>query len=70
MWMLNRKQRYELIKRIITDTNLENDPKYGNIKKQILDYLEEMHTCWNKHNIDLTDRQYITIEDTEKKSHR
>ena len=27
MYMLNRKQRYELIKKLITDTNIPNDSK-------------------------------------------
>jgi hypothetical protein len=70
--MLNRKQRYELIKKIITDTNIPNDPKYGDIKKQLLEYLDEMHICWNENYFDMTDRQYIKIitNDDEKKPHR
>ncbi len=61
MYMLNRKQRYELIKKLITDTNIPNDLKYGDIKKQLLEYLDEMHICWNKNYFDMTDKQYIKI---------
>ena len=70
MYVLNRKQRYELIKNILTNANIEKDPKFGDIKKQLLDYLDEMFICWNEQYIDVTDRQYIKIIDYEKKSHR
>jgi hypothetical protein len=74
--MLNRKNRYEIIKELINKASPElinelvskvdfkgynpsDDPEYR--RMEILGYLEEMNNCWNKHNIDMTDRQYIRI---------
>ncbi len=32
-------------------------------RKQLLDYLEEMHECWNEKYTDITDRQFMKIKD-------
>ena len=76
MWMLNRKQRYEIIKEIISNADPEiikqmiisSDIKDDSIdinveyrRKELLSYLDEMNKCWNENYIDMTDRQYIKV---------
>lgn len=79
MWVLNRKTRYEIIKNLIVTASPEmieeliitfgfkyyqaNDD-IETRKKQLLDYLEEMNTCWNEKYIDMTDRQFIKVVDS------
>ena len=79
MWMLNRNNRYEIIKKLIKNASIEqineiivnfgfkcyqNNDNIEYHRKKLLEYLDEMNKCWNKHNIDLTDRQYIKVVDT------
>ncbi len=76
MWMTNRKTRYEIIKELISNASPEtidelvresafsgydkqDDPEYR--RKELLSYLDEMHEYWTDNNIDVIDRQYITI---------
>ncbi len=76
MWKLNRKQRYEIIKEIISNADPEiikqmiinldfkDDSIDINIeyrRKELLSYLDEMNTCWNENYTDMTDRQYIKV---------
>ena len=72
MWVLNRKTRYEIMKSIISSLDPElirelvisygfDDNNIEFRRKQLLDYLDEMQRCFNEHNIDLTDRQYIKV---------
>jgi hypothetical protein len=76
MWKLNRKQRYEIIKEIISNADPEiikqmiisSDFKDDSIdinieyrRKELLSYLDEMNTCWNENYTDMTDRQYIKV---------
>ena len=72
MWVLNRKTRYEIMKSIISSLDPElirelvisygfDDNDVELRRKQLLDYLDEMQRCFNEHNIDLTDRQYIKV---------
>lgn len=79
MWMLNRNNRYEIIKKLIKNASIEqineiivnfgfkcyqNNDDIEYRRKELLEYLDEMNKCWNKHNFDLTDRQYIKVVDT------
>ena len=76
MWILNRKIRYEIMKKLINESSPERimelvrsygfdhdctkmDVEYR--RSQLIDYLDEMNECWNEHNIDLTDRQFIKV---------
>jgi len=76
MWMTNRKTRYEVMKKIISTASPElidelvrdssfsgydkqDDPEYR--RRELLSYLDEMNEYWNQYNIDVIDRQYITI---------
>ena len=78
MWKMNRKNRYEVIKEIISKAspklidelvsktdfrgyNPSDDPEYR--RRELLAYLEELNNYWNENNIDMTDRQYIKIEE-------
>ena len=76
MWKMNRQTRYtiirelisianpEIIESLVTGSNLGYNHENDNIeirREQLLDYLDEMHACWNEHNIDVTDRQYIKV---------
>ncbi len=85
MWMLNRKTRYkiirkliyaaspEIIEKLVSDSNIEYDKENDNAeirRKELLDYLDEMHICWNENNIDMTDRQYIEVIDSSNKHKR
>ena len=80
MMLLNRQTRYEIIKRLISMANPElikelassfgfvdeSNEDIEERRKQLLDYLDEMHIYWNDNNIDLIDKQYIEIiEDPE-----
>ena len=83
MWQINRKTKYEIIKKIVNDI----DPKVLNElicksnfkgyqetddviyrKSEILKFLDEIYEYWCKNNIDLTDRQYIKVVDTNEKA--
>ena len=85
MWMLNRKTRYkiirkliyatsaEIIEKLVSDSNIEYDKENDNAeirRKELLDYLDEMHICWNENNIDMTDRQYIEVIESSNKHKR
>ncbi len=85
MWMLNRKTRYkiirkliysaspEIIEKLVSDSNIEYDKENDNAeirRKELLDYLDEMHICWNENNIDMTDRQYIEVINSSNKRKR
>lgn len=76
MWTLNRQTRYEMIKELITKASPEIIEelvitfgiKYYQVnddieirRKQLLDYLDEMNTCWRENYTDLTDRQFIKV---------
>ena len=75
MWMLNRQTRYEIIRELVSSASPEligklvtsfgfDDESIDDIenrRKQLLEYLDEMQICWNDHNIDMTDKQYIKV---------
>lgn len=80
MWTLNRQTRYEIIKELISNASPEELEelviKFGynyyqinddieTRRKQILDYLEEMNTCWMENYTDMTDRQFIKVIEIE-----
>jgi len=76
MYMLNRKTRYEIIRkmivnadpetimRLIAESGFKDDSNSQDIeyhRKALLSYLDEMNKCWNENYVDMTDRQYIKI---------
>ena len=76
MWMLNMQKRYQMIRQMIINASPEviiklveyygfKNNKFDDVeyrRRELLEYLDEMHKCWNEHNIDLTDRQFIKLE--------
>lgn len=77
--MLNRNDRYLIIKELIIKSSPEtikqilisikaynegDDIEYR--RNELLNYLDEMNESWNKRYTDLTDRQFIHIIDDEK----
>ena len=79
MLKLDRKTKYEIIKRIIN--NVDSDKLYNYVtdsygkddlnnieerREELVDYLNEVSSFWNEHNIDLTSRQYLEKESFEK----
>ncbi len=76
MWTLNRQTRYEMIKKLIINASPEMLEElvitlgfeYYQVnddieirRKQLLDYLEEMNTCWKENYTDMTDRQFMRV---------
>lgn len=75
MYKINRKTKYEIIKEIIINTDIEIISKFVNEiwekdeienseerRKELLDYLEEMNNYWHEKNIDMTERQRVIIK--------
>ena len=80
MWILNRKNKYEIMKELIRNASPElidqlvtNSSFIGYQssdnpeyrRKELFEYLDEMYEYWSKYNIDLTDKQYIEIKEDE-----
>ena len=74
--MLNRNNRYEIIRELIKNSSPETinelvinsgfkgyseDDDIEYRRNELLSYLDEMNEEWNNNHIDLIDRQYITV---------
>lgn len=81
MWMLNRKNKYEIMKELIRNaspelinqlvtnssfTGYQTSDNPEYRRKELFEYLDEMYEYWSKYNIDLTDRQYIEVKEDER----
>ena len=88
--MLNRNERYRIIRELIKNASQEtidelvinsgfkgyseeDDIEYR--RDELLSYLDEMNEAWKNSNVDLIDKQYITIieekkEETEEYNNR
>ena len=83
MYQVNKQTRYEIIRELIKlaspeliDSLVRNssfagyetgdNPEYR--RKELLEYLDDMNDLWKENFTDLTDKQYIRINDDQEEA--